>query len=244
MRPHPSRSCVVVLLAALLFVACGGETVGTPSHGGDAPDMIDGGPGAKMAAWYGEPIRIDSEASGAGGTIDVSVDRNVKRIAATAVFGGSNGKVSVTRDARGLFVRCEGGCNKLSVVVPTPAADADLDLAVTSEGGDVNVLLQGVRFKNLAVKASGNVEIAASATPSATISAVSDSGRNVVLWLPGDFAADAISLSAGRGSIDLSDFPDVRAGGGRGAAGAGFRSISLTSQEAFGRSGEVVLSKL
>ncbi len=72
----------------------------------------------------------------------------------------------------------------------------------------------------------GPIDVTIPATPKAVVSIVADTGDEITLRLPRDFAADLISLET-TGFIDTTAFPDVQSGKPRGAAGTGAKSITL-----------------
>ena len=132
------------------------------------------------------------------------------------------------------------GCDALDVALPAGTLEQPLLLSARSGNGRVAISL-GAEVRELDVHAShGPIEVTVPATRGAILSIVADTGDDVVLRLPPDFAADAITLETG-GAVDTAAFPDVRSGKGRGAAGLGAKSITVRSAAPGSTGGRVVL---
>ncbi|MBX3233508.1 MAG: hypothetical protein KIT84_38060 [Labilithrix sp.] len=156
------------------------------------------------------------------------------RCAQGQTVGGSNGG--------------ESGCELTNIIVPQGTADKPLDLQIETTNGDLKVNALTGRLKRLAGN-SENGDITVQVGPSqnsigADISFVGLKGGDVTLDVPQDFAADNVFLVADADKRNASAFPDITALDGtvgRGAAGTGFKSIKLTSNEFAGSSGVVTL---
>jgi hypothetical protein len=74
---------------------------------------------------------------------------------------------------------------------------------------------------------NGAVDFKTPVNQGASITIVAETGGEVVLRLPQDFAADSIVLETTPDQLDTVDFPDVSSGKGRGEAGRGAKLISV-----------------
>jgi hypothetical protein len=132
------------------------------------------------------------------------------------------------------------GCDALDVTLPHGTEEQPLSITARSGNGRVGVAL-GAAVRELDLRGSGGpIEVAIPSTKGAVITIIADTGDEVILRLPRDFAADAITLETG-GPVDTAAFPDVQSGKGRGAAGAGAKSITVRSAAAFGGVGGRIL---
>lgn len=121
------------------------------------------------------------------------------------------------------------GCDALDVSVPAGTQARPLVIKARSGNGKVGVSLAGATLKALDLTASnGTLDVAVSSTAGAVIALTTATGDDVVVRLPRDFAADTITLET-TGPVDVLAFPDVQPGKGRGAAGAGAKSIVVRS---------------
>ena len=116
----------------------------------------------------------------------------------------------------------------------------EVTIALRSGTGKVVVTLVGAVISALELHAShGTVDVAIPATLGATIAIVSETGEDITLRLPEDFAADVVTIDGPSAKVDTTAFPDLQVGKGRGAAGTGARSISVRSGVAGGAMGAV-----
>ena len=147
--------------------------------------------------------------------------------------GGAFGSVAAT----------ESGCDALDVTVPRGSTMQKLAVAALSGNGKVGIKLdQDVVLGEIDVHAKlGAIDVSTPATLGASITVVAETGDDITLHLPGDFAADAIVFDTGPGQIDTTAFPDVTSGKGRGATGTGAKSIMLRSGVQGSLRGRIVL---
>jgi hypothetical protein len=90
--------------------------------------------------------------------------------------------------------------------------------------------MTGAEVAELDLHASnGAIDVTTPTTKGATITVVAETGDDITLHLPSDFAADFIVIDTVAGLVDTSAFPDVQSGKGRGTAGTGAKSITLSS---------------
>ena len=164
-------------------------------------------------------------------TYDVKTNSGVTTVACGhgMTFGSANG--------------IDSGCDALDVIVPSGDAMKHLSVAAQSGNGKVVVTLDtGVVLGELDVHANhGFVDVSVPATPGAVITVVSETGDDITLHLPRDFASDAVVVDTAADKIDTGDFPDVQSGKARGNKGAGAKSISLRSGIAGGLRGRIAL---
>jgi hypothetical protein len=130
----------------------------------------------------------------------------------------------------------ESGCDALDVSVPTGSPEKPLTVVARSGNGKVGVAFGSAALAELDLRAShGLIDVTTSAPAGATIIIVSETGDDVTLRLPRDFATDALLLEAPAERIDTTAFPDAASGRGRGEAGRGAKSITV-------RAGRVTLA--
>ncbi|HSO33955.1 MAG TPA: hypothetical protein VLT33_15585 [Labilithrix sp.] len=121
----------------------------------------------------------------------------------------------------------DAGCDALDVSVPPGTPERPLRMTARSGNGKVGVSLGAAVLAAFDLTASrGPIDVAVPSTPGAAITIVAATGDDVVLRLPRDFAADAVTLETG-GAVDTLAFPDVQSGRGRGVPGAGAKSITV-----------------
>jgi hypothetical protein len=163
-------------------------------------------------------------------TDKASADLSITDVLATVV---------ITETADGITVSCghgsshgsssggNSGCEALQVTVPSGTDAKPLNLVVKAGSGDVKVS-GTVGWLNANDNGAG--DITASHTPTKGSVINIKGGFAVTLAVPSNFAADTISLTADvPADVDTTAFPDVTNGKGRGTAGTGAASITLTS---------------
>jgi hypothetical protein len=132
------------------------------------------------------------------------------------------------------------GCDALDVLLPSGTDDQPLSVFVRSGNGRAVIALADA-VRALDVHASrGAIDVSVPATKGAVIAIIADTGDDIVLRLPADFATDVITLDTG-GPIDTAAFPDVQSGKGRGGAGLGAKSITVQSARTSSVGGRIVL---
>ncbi len=207
--------------------------------------------------WGGEPIAIDNTGVTATGGLSVAADGERTKIGAIARLlalrdtldkpGADDAIVKAkgtflittsTAEPKATTVVCgavagtgedSAGCDALDITVPAGKPEMPLTLQARSGNGKVGISLAPAAVKGLDLTASnGSIDVAVPSNAGAVISIVAATGDDVVLRLPRDFAADSITLET-TGAIDTLAFPDVQSGKGRGAAGAGAKSIAVRS---------------
>ncbi len=207
--------------------------------------------------WAGEPIDIDNTGVTASGGLSISHDDGRTKIGAVARLlalrdtldkpGADDAIVKAketflittsTADPKSTTVVCgavagsgedSAGCDALDVTLPPGTPEQPLDLKARSGNGKVGVTLASTSLKGLDLTASnGALDVAVPSNAGAVISIVTATGDDIVLRLPRDFAADAVTLET-TGVIDTAAFPDVQSGKGRGVSGAGAKSIAVRS---------------
>lgn len=242
-----------LLPAALAVVfCCRGQTLDERSR------FVEDGVGKDAPAeWSGEKIEIDNAGVTPSGGLAVSAgdgmrvhavarmlaiaDTADKANADQAILSATESYV-VTTSAGVTTVRCghgatfasaagnDSGCDALDVSVPRGTLEKHLSVVARSGNGKVVASLGGAVLAELNVHAShGTVDVSADSTQGAAITIVSETGDDITLRLPQDFAADAVVLEGASDKLDTSAFPDVVSGKGRGAAGAGAKSITIRS---------------
>ena len=212
---------------------------------------------SSKADWAGQTITIDDASintQGNGSGLTVTGDPTATKVTVTgrtAAYADSTDQASaelsmtdvlatlvITEDASGITITCghgashgtsngsNSGCDALQITVPSGTAMKPLPLIVKAGSGDVKV---SGTVGSLNVNDNGAGDIVASHTPAKGTDVVLKGGFGVSLAVPKDFAADVITLSADKPTdIDTTAFPDVTSGKGRGMAGTGAASISLT----------------
>jgi hypothetical protein len=160
-----------------------------------------------------------------------SADRAIASAQEGFVVTSSNGVTTVRCGHGQTFGSAMGdqtGCDALDVSVPKGAPEKPLAVVARSGNGKVVVSFDGAVLGELDLHAShGTVDVKTSTTQGSTITVVSETGDDVMLHLPRDFAADAIVLETATDKIDTSAFPDLQLGKGRGEAGKGAKSITV-----------------
>jgi hypothetical protein len=112
-----------------------------------------------------------------------------------------------------------------------------LVVTARSATGLVAGTFDGAVVKSLELHGSnGDIDLMTPTTPGAVILVVAETGGQVTLRLPPDFAADAVVLDAPAGAVDTTAFPDLAPGKGRGEPGRGAQSITV-------RAGRIVLAR-
>jgi hypothetical protein len=176
---------------------------------------------------------------------DAAIMSATDRFMVTTTPGGITGVTSVScghGDTVGSADAAESGCDALDVSTPTGAADKLLSVAAVSGNGKVGVSFAGVQLAELDLHAShGSVDVVVDTTKGAAITVVSETGDDITLHLAPDFAADAVTIETLPAQIDTTAFPDFVIGKGRGAAGAGAKTIMLRSGVTGGLQGRIVL---
>lgn len=209
------------------------------------------------ADWAGEAIAIDNTGVTATGGLSIAYDDQRTKIGAVARLLAlrdtldkpgaddaiANAKktfliTTSTTDPRSTSVTCgavagtgedSAGCDALDITLPAGKPERPLDIKARSGNGKVGVTLATTTLKALDLTASnGALDVAVSSNAGAVINVITATGDDITLRLPRDFAADAITLET-TGAIDTTAFPDVQSGKGRGAAGAGAKSIAVRS---------------
>lgn len=222
--------------------------------------------------WAGESIKIDSAGVGiaVNGGLTVVAEPGRTRVKAVSrmlamAFQKSDADQSIveakqtfkiTRSGQTITVACghgqthgesnggESGCEAMTVYVPAGTATNKLNLEAASGNGSVKVTLSG-ELGNVGVNGKGDIDATMPASKGASISLVAEQADDVVLHLPGDFAANEILLEADQAKIK-NDFTDAKIGagaGGRGTRDAGANSIKLTSKTFAGSTGTVHLTR-
>lgn len=212
-------------------------------------------------AWSGEKFVVNNTGVAPTGGLSIASNNGRSRVLAVArmlAVASTLDKPSADeaiRAAKATFavtpssVRCgegrssagdTGGCDALDVSLPEGTPQQPLSLSALSGNGSVSVSL-GTALAELDVHGSrGAIEITVPATKGAIVSITADTGDDILLRLPRDFAADVITLDTS-GAIDSAAFPDVRSGQGRGIAGEGAKSITLRSARTGNAGGRIVL---
>jgi hypothetical protein len=240
-----------VLLGAAAFVACAGCQ--TQSLEARSRFVEDGVSLEAPAAWSGERFLIDNEGVSPTGGLSITTDSERSRAQAAArmlvtadtldkptadeAITAATATYTITTDPKLTSIRCgqvksrtadPAGCDALDVSLPAGKAEQPLSVTARSGNGRVEVSL-GDAVREVDLHGShGPIEVAVPATTGAVITIVADTGDDIVLRLPRDFAADLITLETS-GATDTSAFPDVQSGKGRGSAGLGATSITLRS---------------
>lgn len=141
----------------------------------------------------------------------------------------------------------ESGCELTNIIIPQGNDNQKLSVEIKTGNGDVTINAGSAKLIRLAGN-SQNGDIRATVGPSsgsvgADIALVALKGDDVTLTVPQDFAADSVNLVADPGKASNA-FPDITALDGtvgRGAVGAGFKTIKLTSVNFAGSTGTVTL---
>lgn len=209
------------------------------------------------ADWAGEAIAIDNTGVTATGGLSIAYDDGRTRIGAIARLlalrdtldkpGADDAIVNAkktflittsTAEPKATSVMCgavagtgedSAGCDALDVTLPPGKPEQPLDIKARSGNGKVGVTLAATTLKGLDLTASnGALDVAVPTNAGAVISIVTATGDDIIVRLPRDFAADAVTLET-TGAVDTTAFPDLQPGKGRGAAGAGAKSIAVRS---------------
>jgi hypothetical protein len=218
--------------------------------------------------WTGGDIEIRNDGVnplfGDGG-ISVVIDPNATRITAAALFVAradaekeSEAQQSI-RDAIATFMVMEeggkttvhcghgndhgssgkaaSGCKKLTVTIPSGSADRPHNLTIGSGNGNVNFSTTlFVRSLSVLSNGSGDLKVAATPVKGASIQVL---GRDQIdVYLPGDFASDAVHLVAADANTDeekaarilTADFPGLAHGQPFGTTGTGAAELKVETQ--------------
>lgn len=214
--------------------------------------------------WGGEAVVIDAAGVTTTGGLSISVgdyervrssarmlalaDTTDKPNADAAIDEVKGTGYAITTDAAVTTVRCgtvgqhgsvapgDAGCDALDVTIPNGTAEQPLTITARSARGQLGGSFLGATLKSLELHASnGPMAVTTPATPGASILLVAETGDEVVLRLPADFATDTLVLDAPAGAVDTTAFPGLQSGQGRGVAGSGAASITV-------RAGRIVLA--
>lgn len=255
-----SGSAPVAVVLGLALAGCKGQELEARSRFVEDGVKLDA-----PAAWGGEAVVVESSGVTTTGGLSLSVedDDHVRSTARMLAVADTTDKASadaaidevkktayaISTAAGVTTVRCgtvarfasvaagDAGCDALDVTFPGGATDRPLTVTARSAKGLVAGSFAGATLKNLELHGSnGRIELTVPATKDATILVVAETGDEVVLRLPVDFAADAMVLEAPAGAVDTSAFPDVQTGKGRGEAGRGAKSITV-------RAGRIVVTR-
>ncbi len=219
--------------------------------------------------WDGSPIKVQNDSvdfvNGEGG-VKIVIDANATKITAVGHFTAradddahiSDAQQSIvdakqTFTMNGFSVSCghgqthgtsgsgSSGCKLVTVTIPAGTAAKPLDLTVGDGNGGVE--FSGTALaKALTVQENGTGNLAINVDPQKGSSVSIKAGFDVVVGLPGTFAADSVSLAGGQqaSDIDTSAFPGLETGKGFGTAGTGAASFSVET----GGVGTIKLVKL
>jgi hypothetical protein len=163
-----------------------------------------------------------------------SADKSIADAIKTVVIDESGGKISVKCGHGGSYGSSDAGksgCEYLTVRVP--AGDATKPVKVTIGAGNGDLKVSGIVGSVSASTKNGDTTVSVTPAKGSTISATGDAAT---VSLPASFAADMITLSVASGSkgkVVTTDFPDVTSGKGRGNAGEGAASITVSAQGPF-----------
>ncbi len=184
------------------------------------------------------------------GTPQADADAALKEIYDSLTIDESSGKVTVNcgqaRSAHGKVSTGNTGCE---LVVKVPTGKGGVKLSATNGNGDLTASgltaadggQVSVKSNNGTVKAtvtggakvsSGNGDVEANLAPTkgSTIDVSTENG-DIDLSLPSDFAADVISLKAGKG-VNISGFSDLTSSStSRGTKGAGAASLTAKASD-------------
>lgn len=250
-----SLACLALVAMAAPMAACRSQSVEPRSR-----FVEDGVSKEASADWDGGTIEVDTAGVTPGGGLELLVgdnrvrakarmlavaDTEDKKNADLAIVSAketyqitTNGTVTSVRCGHGMTFASaaahESGCDALDVSLPPGTAEMPLLVTARSGNGIVVATLGGAMLGMLDLHGShGNIDVTTPSRPGATITIVSETGQDVVLRLPADFAADAIALEAPR--VDTTAFPDLQLGKGRGEPGRGAKRITV-------RGGAIVLA--
>jgi hypothetical protein len=207
--------------------------------------------------WAGQPIAIDDAALDVlvNGGLNVTGDPTATKITVTGravAYADSTDEASanltiadvlativITEAADSIHIACghgqahgtssvgHSGCELLNITVP--GGSTAKPAAITAKAGSGDVTVTGITG-SVTANSNGSGDVSATVTPTKG-SVISLSGSfGVKATLPADFAADSITLTSDTpADLDTTAFPDVMSGKGRGTAGTGASSITLTS---------------
>jgi hypothetical protein len=135
------------------------------------------------------------------------------------------------------------GCELVNLVIPAGTAEKPLVLDVHGGNGTMTLQLRNAVLSNLGVNnASSDISAEIPNSIGANVSLVSDGG-DIAVTLPSSWAAEEVILIADADKI-VNPFSDAKLGagaGGRGAAGAGLKSLKVTSKAPVISSGIITL---
>ena len=131
--------------------------------------------------------------------------------------------------ATGSVASADSGCDAVDVSLPAGTAAKPLFATVRSGRGKVRATLHPASFVgSFELRGShGPIDVTFPATRGATITIVAETGDDMIVHLPADFAADVLTLETSGDKIDVGAFPEVQSGKGRGVAGQGAKSMTL-----------------
>ena len=130
-----------------------------------------------------------------------------------------------------LFRSGKSGCEAITVRVPL--GDATKPIKVSASAGNGDLKITGITGSATGSTKNGDTTLSLTPSKGSTVSA---SGDAATVALPASFAADMITLSVASGSkgkVVTTDFADVQSGKGRGNAGEGAASITVTANGPF-----------
>lgn len=189
--------------------------------------IVAAGLGFTLTTSFGVQVRVPELEAGAPPTLQaVVVPTDVTRI--RCGHGRSVGSAAAE----------DSGCDALDVVLP-PGVPADaqkpeqierrLFILARSGLGRVGVSIGDAVLGGLEIHGSrGAIDVTVPTTQGSIITIVAETGDEIVVRLPRDFAADLITLETS-GAIDSAAFPGLQSGQGRGQPGQGARSITVRS---------------
>ncbi len=213
--------------------------VGVSVNGGVDVEAVQGGTkveaSARMLAmaFAGEKANADQSIVEAKQTFAITKNGSTIRVAC------GHGKT------HGSSTEGESGCEKVVVRIPAGSDTQKLKLTVLSGNGSMNLKLSGAYIENLGTNAQGDTDAILPASVGGNISLVAEKADDIVAHMPADFAAEEIILQADANQI-VNDFSDAKIGagaGGRGQAGAGLKSLKITSKNFAGSTGKITLTR-
>lgn len=219
--------------------------------------------------WTGGKIKIQNEGISVSleGGVRVVADPNATRVTATARLVAlvlpedkASGDLSlndvqasykIARSGDDIVVSCghgqshgssigtDAGCELLTVTIPAGTATTPLDLTVVSGSGGMNLELASATLASLVTSADvGDTTAKLPSTAGATYRLVSEEAGDLDVTMPTPWSADKVTLEADADAI--TNAFALTATGGYGAAG-GIASLTITSKEFAGSTGEILL---
>jgi hypothetical protein len=188
---------------------------------------------ARMVAWSFQKSDADLSIADATSTFSAAVDGT-----------GTLNVVCPHGQTHGDSDSGSSGCELVTITIPAGTATAPLTLQVLSGNGDMNLTLGSAFIKNLGTNqnGTGNTIATLPATPGGTISLVSEQAGDITATMSSGWSADQVVINADPDKIVSPSTVKLGAGaGGEGTAGAGLKSLSLTSKSFAGSSGKVTL---